>query len=210
MTKINWLQAYAEIALLTLGVLVALGADAWMDHRRDNRAEYAYLVSLREDFDETLRLTTEYIEDNRRSLEVCLELLEALAGPPDSVSPDGVAGLIKDAFWVYALEPARATYQDMLNSGDLELLKSIDLRLALARSDENLRTLDGFDELQWEHWFSFEFGADMPALRSREFRNIVIARTIVYQDAMIVATVGLRRSEAVLQLIDEELRRFAG
>ena len=247
MTKINWPQAFAEIALLALGVLVALGGDAWMDGRREDKAEHTYLVSLREDFDETRRLTADYIENNRRSLGVCLELLDALAGAPDSVSPDGLARLIKDAFWVYNLEPARATCQDMLNSGDFELLKSIDLRLALARSDENLRMLDGFDELQWEHWIRFEleflrqhydlgqvypdysgdaerdnveiepvrypdagFGADMPALRSREFRNIVIARTILYQDAMVVATVGLRRSDAVLQLIDEELRRFDG
>jgi hypothetical protein len=247
MTRVNWPQAFAEIGLLALGVLVALGGDAWMDHRRDREAEHAYLVSLREDFKETQRLTAEYIENNRRSLGVCLELLEALAGPPDAVSPDGVGRLVKDCFWVYTLEPARATYQDLLNSGDHDLLQSIDLRLTLARSNENLQTLDRIDELQWEHWFRFEleflrqhhdlgqvypdysgdakrenvdiepvrypdagFGPDMPALRSREFRNIVIARTIIYEDAIVVATVGLRRFGGVLQLIDEELRRFDG
>jgi len=50
MTKVNWPQAFAEIGLLALGVLVALGGDAWMDDRRDGEAEHAYLVSLREDF----------------------------------------------------------------------------------------------------------------------------------------------------------------
>jgi len=245
MRKVNWPQAFAEIGLLVVGGALALGGDAWMDYRRDLETEYTYLVSLRDDFEETRRLTAKYLEENRRSLAVCLELLGVLAGPPDTMPPEGVSRLIKDAFWVYTLEPVRATYQDMVSSGDLNLLRSTELRVDLAQAEEDLQRLDTFGDLQWQHWLQLEleflsqhhdlglvypgyvgdaqrldleieplhypdagFGPDINEFRSLDFRNIVVARSIVYQDAIVYGTLALRRFEGIFELLDDELRRF--
>jgi hypothetical protein len=152
MKRVNWPQAFAEIGLLVIGGVLALGGDAWMDTRRDLETEHAYLLSLRDDFEETRELTTKYLDENRRSLAICLELLGVLSGPPDAMSAEGVSRLIEDAFWVYTLEPVRATYQDMVSSGDLNLLRSTELRVELAQADEDLQRLDTFGDLQWGQW----------------------------------------------------------
>ena len=135
MMKVNWPQAFAEIGLLVIGGVLALGGDAWMDYRRGLEAEHTYLVSLRDDLEETRQLTSRYLDQNRRSLAICLELLGVLSGPPDAMTPERVSPLIKDAFWVYTLEPVRATYLDMVSSGDLELLRSTELRVDLAQAE---------------------------------------------------------------------------
>jgi len=57
MKRVNWPQAFAEIGLLVIGGVLALGGDAWMDARRDLETEHAYLLSLRDDFEETRELT---------------------------------------------------------------------------------------------------------------------------------------------------------
>lgn len=245
MMKVNWPQAFAEIGLLVVGGALALGGDAWMDYRRDLETEHAYLVSLRNDFHQTRQLTDEYLDENRRSLATCLELLGVLSGPPDATSPEGVSRLIKDAFWVYTLEPVRATYLDMVSSGGLELLRSTELRVELAQAEEDLQRLDTFGDLQWQHWVQLEleflrqhhdlglvypgyvgdaqrldleieplhypdadFGPDMNEFRTRDFRNIVVARSIVYQDAIVYGTAALRRFEGILELLGDELGRF--
>ncbi len=245
MMKVNWPQAFAEIGLLVIGGALALGGDAWMDSRRDLETEHAYLLSLRDDFEETRQLAARYLDQNRRSLAICLELLGVLSGPRDAMSPEPLSQLIKDAFWVYTLEPVRATYLDMVSSGDLDLLRSTELRVDLAQAEEDLQRLETFGDLQWRHWLQLEleflrqhhdlglvypgyvgdaeslnleieplrfpdagFGPDMNELRSRDFRNIVVARSIVYQDAIVYGTAALRRFEGIFELLDGELRRF--
>lgn len=246
MARVNWAQAFAEIGLLVAGVLVALGGDAWMDERRDRDAEFGYLQALRVDFEETRTLILKYIADNRRSIDASVELLEVLAASPTPAATETVTRLTKDAFWVYTLEPVRATYEDLVNSGQLDLVRSTELRSALARADEDLLTIDTFDDLQWEHWMRLELeflrehtdlaviypeytgaaaqeglevepirypesghGPDLPAFWSRDFRNIVIARTIIFQDALVAGHMALRRTDEVLQLLDEGLQRLA-
>ncbi len=52
------------------------------------------------------------------------------------------------------------------------------------------------------------FGPDMNEFRSRDFRNIVVARSIVYQDSIVYGTAARRRFEGILALLDGELGRF--
>jgi hypothetical protein len=242
---VNWFQAFAEVGLLALGAAIALGGDAWLNSRRDWEEQHAYLVSLREDFTTNRRLGLEYIEDNLSAQELAVELMAALSGPAEAVSIDSLNALINGALWIFDMDPARGTYQDMVSSGGLQLVRNIELRLALAAVDNDFESMVRFSDLQWQHWMDLElpflrdhaelttiypdytgagsreglsvqpvvfpdtgFEADATALRSRVFLNIVAARSIVYQDAIVAATGAVRRIESILELIDRELSQL--
>jgi len=242
---VNWFQAFAEVGLLALGAAIALGGDAWIDARRDREERHAYLVSLREDFTMNRQLGLEYIDDNLSAQGVAVELMAALSGPAEAVSSDSLNALINGALWIFDMDPARGTYEDMVSSGGLQLVQDIELRLALAAVDNNFESLLRFSDLQWQHWMDLELpflrdhaelaaiypdykGAgdregldvepvtfpasgwptDLQALRSREFLNIVAARSIVYQDAIVAAKGTIRRIDSILDLIDRELGRL--
>lgn len=245
MARVNWFQAFAEVGLLALGAAIALGGDAWIDARRDQEEQRAYLVSLREDFTMNRQLGLEYIDDNLSAQGVSLALMAALSGPAEAVSSDSLNTLINGALWIFDMDPARGTYEDMVSSGGLQLVRDIELRLALAAVDNNFESLLRFSDLQWQHWMELELpflrdhaeltaiypdyrGAgdregldvapvrfpasgwptDLQALRSREFLNIVAARSIVYQDAIVAAKGTVRRIDSILDLIDRELGRL--
>lgn len=245
MARVNWFQAFAEVGLLALGAAIALGGDAWLDARRDQEEQHAYLVSLREDFVTNRRLGLEYIEDNLSAQALAVELMAALSGPAEAVPTDSLNALVNGALWIFDLDPARGTYEDMVSSGGLQLVRNIELRLALAAVDNDFESMVRFSDLQWQHWMDFELpflrdhaelaaiypdytgagsreglnvqplkfpdaglDADASALRSREFLNIVAARSIVYQDAIVAATGAVRRIETILDLIDGELSQL--
>ena len=48
--KVNWHQAFAEVALIVLGILGALAVDSWWEERSEREAEVDYLQSLKADF----------------------------------------------------------------------------------------------------------------------------------------------------------------
>jgi hypothetical protein len=240
--RVNWFQAFAEVGLLALGAAIALGGDAWLDSRRELEEQHAYLVSLREDFTTNRQLGLEYIDDNLSAQGLAVELMAALSGPPEAVPTDSLNALINGALWIFDMDPARGTYEDMVSSGGLQLVRNIELRLALAAVDNNFESMLRFSELQWQHWMDFElpflrdhaelaaiypdytgaggregldvpplvfpdaaFDSDVGALRSREFINIIAARSIVYQDAIVAAKGAVRLIESILDLIDQEL-----
>ena len=98
MAKVNWRQAGAEVGLLALGATIAIGADAWVDARRDRDAEQVYLEALREDIEDSLEMASVYVADNRASIAATGDLLAALVAPTGSVSPDSLNVLIERAF----------------------------------------------------------------------------------------------------------------
>jgi len=245
MAKVNWRQAVAEVGLLALGATIAIGADAWVGSNRDRAAEHVYLESLRGDLEDSRRMALEYVADNRGSIDATVALLAALAAPPNDVSEDSLTTLTANAFWIYYWNPVRGTYQDMINSGSLSLVGDVELRAALARTDELHGNVTRMEDLQWLHWTDFELpflqtrtdlgqtyqdyasnavergvvvqpthfpaaelATDEAALRSLEFRNIVVARSLVHQDAIANAMIAIQSFDSLLPLIDRELGRF--
>jgi len=224
--RVNWLQAFAELALLVLGVGLALAADAWNDARRERRTEAEYLISLQRDFEQTRANFVQALEGNRMVRDNDLAFLGALSGPPGSISEDSLNAHTQFAFWLYWFEPILGTYHDMVNSGSLPLLRSDSLRLALAQFETDLAGLQLVVSEGWEQYNAIqapfmieqlnvrqfhsgeyrglEFPAggrspDLSAYWSPEFANILAVTVISRQDI-------IANGEEVLESVDRILR----
>ena len=152
MKRINWGQAFAEVALLLLGIGLALVVDQWRDRAQDRAAERSYLMALRADFetaDSVLEVRLSVIQEQLRHNE---SLLETLAGPVGSVSADSIAGMLRKAFVDIAVRVTVPAYQDLVNSGEFSLLRSEPLRRALAEFEQVNRDADGFSERAAQQW----------------------------------------------------------
>jgi hypothetical protein len=57
----RWAQVVIELALLIVGILVALAVDGWIQDRRDVRTEREYLERLQRDLDRDLAVLEEYV-----------------------------------------------------------------------------------------------------------------------------------------------------
>jgi hypothetical protein len=151
---INWKQAIAEVGLLFLGLSLALGADSYVESKREGAEEQQYLVQLKSDFESTASLFREGLADYEDQQAHARGVMAVLAQAPGSVAPDSVGRLVRKTFFWVDFVPVSATYRDMVNSGDLRLLQSAALRTALAEFESFIDANRDYNDIALDQWNS--------------------------------------------------------
>ena len=133
----------AEIFIIVIGVLIALGADSWNDYRIDRVLEAQYLERLSEDIryniDETFDSGPEAAFNRKLSL---LETISEMAAQPndDRLDLDYLkTSLPFSAVLGWAIPEYRTgTFEELKSTGNLGLIRDVDLRTALNDYDSSL------------------------------------------------------------------------
>jgi len=131
----------AELAVIVVGVLIALWADSQVAERADRRIEANRVAALRENVEATRERLDQELEQTESARAALTEIARAddaraIARRSDLV----LSGLLYGPMFT----PEMNVYLDLKSSGDLALLRSADLRQSLARMDatfEQLSTL---------------------------------------------------------------------
>jgi hypothetical protein len=134
---------FRELITIIAGVLIALGVDNWNDGRRDRALEAQYLTALEADLrsDSTV-LEGTFLPMLARKDSALAAIAPVVRGAPlqgdtlaflDEVGLGGLMGT-KNLFVL----TRRATYDELLATGDLSLLRSSELRVALVEHYLNL------------------------------------------------------------------------
>ncbi|MEJ2483963.1 MAG: hypothetical protein P8049_12840 [Gemmatimonadota bacterium] len=128
----------AELVVIVLGVLIALWADGWVAERSDRRVEASRITALRQNVTATRARLDQALEEATSAREA----LTATARWNDASDVAGHAHLV-GAGLLYGpvFTPELNVYMDLKSSGDLALLRSDDLREALARMDATFEEL---------------------------------------------------------------------
>ena len=127
--ELRWAQVILELALLIAGILIALAVDGWIDDRRDERAERRYLELLQRDLDSNLEVLAETLEFEERQAAAAAMAYKALrVGAVPLEERDAVAAALNQLTARRTLRLARATYTDLLSTGNLRLIRNAGLR----------------------------------------------------------------------------------
>lgn len=125
------LRLAAEFVVIVIGVLVALGVDAWSEERAAKVREVELLESLATD----LRGSLATLEaDNAFTLARVATLEWFLHFPVEGGSPfpgDSIASLGRAANWTSAYYPTLRTFETMIATGTFDLISNAEVRLAL-------------------------------------------------------------------------------
>ena len=225
----NWKHAAAEVALIFIGVTIALWADAWVGAQRDLQRENARLTALYADTEETLAALSVAHSQTSAAATALREIL-VLQPPYDSY--EAIAGLLRHGLlFGLAFHPEMSVYDDLKNSGELALLTDSSLRQALSNMDSGLEQLRmtqadlitvqqlNVDSYMVDHMDLISFyGAmtgiervrDLPTLdfeflQDREFLNrVVLKLDLVTQLEAVLAETETRVQE-VKDLIESQL-----
>jgi hypothetical protein len=126
----RWTQLVLELALLILGILIALAVDGWMDDRRDARLERAYLERLERDLQQNLVILDGFIDFESRQTADGVLVYRGLRGAP-GIEREAIAAGLNHLANRRTLRLMRATYQDLLSTGNLGLIRDESLRDAI-------------------------------------------------------------------------------
>jgi hypothetical protein len=148
---IQWKRLSIEGAAIIASILFAFAIDTWWEDRKNREDEGRYLVSLRQEFADSLDLSTENEKMRRRVVAAHESLIAQIQGA--NRAPE------RDLYlWIslvsYPLQyyPPRAVFNDITASGGTLLIRSAELRIALAEFEQGIRYLEKYDHLSWVVW----------------------------------------------------------
>ncbi len=149
--KVPWARLGVESVAIVASILVAFAIDTWWDERQDREHERIYLGSLRQEFADGLAAAASSEELRHVTVAAHESLVAQIQGARRA--PDGdLYTWISLASYPIQYNPPRAVFNDLVASGGTLLIRSDELRLALARFDQELVYLKDVDDTTWAVW----------------------------------------------------------
>ena len=132
--NLRWRRVVPEALLIVFSILLAFGIEAWWSHQGELRAEVEALQGLSDDFGESLERLASARAEHVGVRDASVRLL-AMTGPDanPTVSDPVVDTLVTVLISGPKVLPVTATYDALIASGRLDLLRSEELRRELAR-----------------------------------------------------------------------------
>ncbi|WP_104419464.1 DUF6090 family protein [Neolewinella xylanilytica] len=124
--------AIGEIVLVVIGILIALAIDTGTQQRATEEKESEYLMGLREEFRLNRLKLEELIRVNRRSYEVGNRIANHISQYTEPPSEGDFAEMLYQSFaYDIAFNPNNSLLLEIINSGSLQDLSDLELRLLL-------------------------------------------------------------------------------
>lgn len=139
------LYAIGEILLVVIGILIALQVNNWNEDRKNQREAIAILKNLKSELREDFLMmayTLERLEKRKAGADYLYQLITNDSGSLMIDSTAIVEALIRCSY-IHKFVPSFAVYNEIQNSGKLNLIKSDSIKIHLAnyksRVEESLR-----------------------------------------------------------------------
>ena len=153
----NWFAVALDFIIVVLGVFIAIQAASWNQARQDRQEERRYyaqlLVDLRADletFSRVERLSNKYDE----AAQLVLDRLGGKA--PAQASLGRMAMAIHQAGWIVIPYASRGTYNELVSTGNLRLLRNLALKSQIANYyatfDQNRQWDSLLRDQQSDYW----------------------------------------------------------
>lgn len=144
----SWRLALGELAIVTLGVLLALWADQAMQAREEAARAASYLERLQEDVRADIR-SLRFSRDQARNRLAIARKVDAWLMDPNAVpDPDSLVMNVHFAGVLFPPTISRFTIEELKSTGDLRLLNSERLKRQVADYYNQI----GLQIDQWSAW----------------------------------------------------------
>ncbi len=175
-TRSYFIYAIGEIALVMIGILLALQVNNWNEGRKLQKQEQYLLTELKKEFIQNLRtLETGYVT-NMLGMKSSWELINTLAkNTPVTINYTQLDTLAYNIIYNFnEFDPTSGVIDDIINSGKLEVIQNDSLRYILSQWSGQLVDLDQDNDFRNEYFIH----RVLPEMTE----NFPIANTLVIQD----------------------------
>ena len=153
----DWAGVLIELAIVMVGVFLGIEATNWNQARQDRAQEKRYyaqiVVDLRRDV-ETLQDSQRLSRDHDAAAETLIHAMDD--GIPARMTASDFASSVQLAGFLYIPSPTRRTYDELISTGNLRLLRDGEAKDAIAAYYEAFAELRQWDVLlrqqQADYW----------------------------------------------------------
>ena len=137
--------AIGEIALVMIGILLALQVNNWNEKRKNNVIEKETLISLKSDLESAL-LQLDYKIIQNQGFKSNDSILLDIIHNKKSVSIDSIEKLILGHIFSPGFDPELGTLNEILGTGKMEVIKNRTLRNHISTWNKYMDELSEVDE----------------------------------------------------------------
>ncbi len=136
--KLDWTYAIGELAIVTVGVLIALAVDQWNSDRLLGIEEAAYVSRLMNDIDTDIRHLENQISAVNQKQESLARVADQLRSGLSSDHLEFLQDAVIGANYGWnQTTAASATYDDLLGSGNFGLINDHRIRILISNYYDN-------------------------------------------------------------------------
>jgi hypothetical protein len=123
--------ALGEIVLVVIGILIALSINNWNTDRKNQLKERTYLINLQTEIEKHIVRLEDNLDYTKRRLHSIDYVLKHVQSPKEDLIVDSMIVHLNWMQWVGTIRLDTNIYQDMLNTGNLNLIRNKEVRLGL-------------------------------------------------------------------------------
>ena len=124
----SWKRALSELALIVIGVLIALAVNAWWSRRQDDARQRAYLRQLLVDVLGNEQDIDRVLTQSRSATAALERLVDAFDAAGPLPPCDTLASLIRTSLTYSSADLRSGTYAAMMATGEVRLIRDDSLR----------------------------------------------------------------------------------
>ena len=129
----NWVAVTLDLLVVVIGIVIAFQVNRWYEAGKDRGLEHGYLERLRSDLETETAQFEEIVARTELRLGQVRLLEAAIASPAAAAArPADLVRAVEQVTWRSFPVITAYTYQELLSSGRMTLLRSEDLRQRLA------------------------------------------------------------------------------
>ena len=149
--KIPSARLAVESIAIVGSILVAFAIDAWWEDRQEQRDERSYLTSLRQELIRGLDSVAQGESVHREVLDTNVDLINQIQAE-NRASVESLHYMFSLLSRPTDLRLPRAVFDDLVSSGGTQLIRSDDLRIALALYGRTLVRFQTGNDAAWATW----------------------------------------------------------
>ena len=131
----NWFAVVLEFVIVVAGVLLTFQITAWNEARQEQALEAVIICRLVDDFSLIGPDVREHLSDAHRTAEQASALVRAAQ---EGLDLDTLGQFSTEIFMLRVPPAGSATYAQLISNGDIGLIRSSELRLALTDFGEHV------------------------------------------------------------------------
>ena len=156
-TKINWTYYIIELAVVFIGVTAGFLLNNWREDAAENKMEHKYMESfyneviLDKDNLDSLILHSQLKIDNLLNIIKQTEVVNKL------LTEELAQSIVMEIMYLEWLSPANDTYEDIINSGNLNIISDYNLKEKISSYYTFLNEVSNVEKFYTEHMNNYGF-----------------------------------------------------
>lgn len=148
---IPWTRITVESTAIIVSILIAFAIDAWWEDRRERQEERRYLTSLRQELTTGLDRLANRERLHKENTESHADLINQIQAE-DRASDESLLYMFSLLSRPTNINLPRAVFDDLVSSGGTQLIRSDDIRIALAIYGRRLTSFETGNDAAWATW----------------------------------------------------------